>query len=127
MSRNTLILSRIPNVTQSCLSRTHPSHLISVQFAVALILLSLFLKGKDDKSYENVDEEKRENYNKENVEKSNLDFVVHDWATVDGSCVDGGLHESKREQKNKGKYKIWTVNIIVLYLFMNYVERIEDK
>jgi len=80
---------------------THPSHLISVQFAVALVLLSLFLKGKDDKSYENVDEEKRKNYNKENVEERNLDFVVHDWSTVDGSCVDGGLHESKREQKKK--------------------------
>jgi len=71
---------------------THPSHLISVQFAVTLVLLSLFLKGKDNECYENVDEEKRENYNEENVEERDLDFVVDDWSTVDGGCVNGGLH-----------------------------------
>lgn len=70
----------------------HLSHLISVQFAVTLVLLSLFLEGKDNKSHENIDKEKRENHNKENVEERDLDFVVHDWSTVDGSCVDGGLH-----------------------------------
>lgn len=75
---------------------TQSSHLISVQLTVALVLLSLFLKGKDDESYENVDEEKREHYNKEDVEQRNLNFVVHDRSAVDFCCVDGGLHEAKR-------------------------------
>ena len=88
----------------------HPSHLISVQLAVTLVFLSLFLKGKDNKSYENVDEEKRENYNKENVEERNLDFVVDDWSTIDFSCVNGCLHQAKREQKKKGKYETATTS-----------------
>lgn len=52
----------------------------------------MFLEGKDNKSYENIDKEKWENYNKENVEECDFDFVVYDWFMVDGSCVDGGLY-----------------------------------
>ena len=84
---------------------THSSHLISVQFTVTLVLLSLFLKGKDDESHEDVNEEKREHYNEENVEECNFDFVVHDWSVVDFSGVDGGLHEAKRGKKRKGLNK----------------------
>ena len=79
---------------------TQPSHLIPVQLAVSLILLALLLKGEDNESDENVDEEKRKHYDKENIEESDLDLVIGYRSLVNLSSVDGILHKTENIRKS---------------------------
>lgn len=79
---------------------TQPSHLIPVKLAVSLILLTLLLKGEDNESDENVDEEKRKHYDKENVEESDLDLVIDYRSLVNLSGVDRLLHKTENRRKS---------------------------
>ena len=75
------------------------AYLISVQFTVSLVFLSLLLECQNNQSDENVEEEEGKDDHKEDIEKKYFNFVVHYWSAVDFGGVDRCLHKTDKSRR----------------------------
>ena len=77
------------------------SHLVLVQLAVLVLLLSLLLKGDDNETDKDVHHEESDDDDVDDEEDGDLDAVVVDWAHVLFIRVDGFVQQPAEGQKTR--------------------------
>jgi hypothetical protein len=74
-------------------------YLIFVNFSILKFSLTLFLEGDNNKSYEDVDEKKRENDEVDDIENRHFDPIMKDGAVI-FLCSSHGILQNSVDKKN---------------------------